>query len=96
MTSQEICTHQVRLDELSNLLHKVNISRILLKSEVDNLELAKKNNHLIKYYFTKVELAKFSFHKTITEYQSALGLFIEQVEASEYLKLDLLNQYHLS
>jgi hypothetical protein len=96
MTSQEICTHQVKLDDLSNLLHKVNMSRIILKSEVDNLELAKKNNHLIKYYFTKVELARFSYAKTITDYQSALGLFIEQVEASEYLKLDLLNQYQLS
>jgi len=96
MTSQEICTHQVRLDELSNLLHKVNMSRIIFNSEVENLELAKKNNHLVKHYFTKLELARWSYAKTISDYQSALGLFIEQVEASEYLNFNLLTQSQLS
>lgn len=94
MTQSEIDTHARMLSELENLIKRVSDSRWALNKSVKDLNDAPE---MLKSYFkNKHEFSKQAHAKCVKTYQDYLGLFIEKTEASEYLKLELLNQENLS
>jgi len=96
MTYTEINSHYTALDDLQTKLNRVTETKSLLKTAIESLEGAKSRNYLVKYFQTKYELAQQTHFKAIQNYQSTLGLFIEKVEAAEYIKIEMATQSQLS